>query len=492
MSNRRRSNISIPILEALHRYVEMETVRFHMPGHKGGLGSPQSMISLFGSNVFALDVTNVPGMDDLHQANGIIRSAQDMAAQLYGADATYFLVNGTSCGLHALVLTVCNPGEKILVPRNIHRSILGGIILAHGIPVFFQPEYDKNLGVPLGVSVDNLREELNRHPEVKAAIVVSPTYHGITSDIAAIAELVHAYDIPLLVDEAHGPHLGFHKGYPASALQGGADACVQGTHKILSAFTQASMLHVKGSRVDQDRLQKMLRLLQSTSTSYLLLASLDAARAQMAAHGRERLQEALEMADRLRQSINNIPGLSCFGKEIIGQKSVKDLDRTKLTISLEGLKITGLWAENQLRDNYRIQVEMSDFFNLLLIITFGNKQEHVDYFLESLNKLMRTAKKMSDLDWDLLKAVNPILPIPEMAFTPTEALLAPSKPVSLEESVGCVSAEIITCYPPGIPVLCPGERIDEDILSYLFMARHLGVPFQGPSDKCLNTIRILR
>ncbi|MHB1421004.1 MAG: aminotransferase class I/II-fold pyridoxal phosphate-dependent enzyme, partial [Bacillota bacterium] len=360
------------------------------------------------------------------------------------------------------------------------------------IPVFFKQEYDRNLSIPLGVSAENLRETLCKHPNAKAAIVVSPTYHGITSDIHAIAELVHSYGIPLVVDEAHGPHLGFHEGYPSSALHDGADACVQGTHKILSAFTQASMLHVNSNRIDQDRLQKMLRLLQSTSTSYLLLASLDAARAQMAAHGHEKLQYALEMANHLRQSINSTPGISCFGKEIIGKNGVNGLDPTKLTISLESLKTTGLWAENWLRDNFHIQVEMSDFFNMLIIVTFGNKQEHAEHFINALKKLAQVSRPLACHDWKMIKAVDSVLPIPEMAITPTEALYAPSMPVALNAADGCISAEIVACYPPGIPVLCPGEKINEKILAYLLMARQLGIPFQGPSDKSLKTIKILR
>lgn len=480
-----------PIINALAEYAD--TVRFHMPGHKGGHQADPSVIQLLGEKVFCADVTNVPGMDDLHQANGVIQQAQELAAAAFGADQTYFLVNGSSCGLQALVMSVCNPGDEIIVPRNMHRSILSGIILSDARPVFFQPEYDAALGIPLGTAPANLAAVLAEHPEAKAVLIVNPTYHGITSDIEQIAKLVHSYGLPLLVDEAHGPHLCFHREFPQSALAGGADACVQGTHKILSAFTQASMLHLKGERINRIRLEAILRLLQSTSTSYLLLSSLDGARHQMATRGRELLQESLNMAEYLRYAINQIDGLACFGSEVTGRPGAAGIDPIKLTISVKGLNVTGPWVEEWLRKRYRVQVEMSDLFNILLIVTFGNRMQEADLILSALTELAGTVGQSVHprLPDEVVRRMNRLPRLPEPVLSPREAFLAPVTAVSLRESVSRVSAEMIACYPPGIPVICPGERISEEIIDYIRIMRSVGIHFQGPFDRTLDTIRVV-
>ncbi|MCL5058858.1 MAG: aminotransferase class I/II-fold pyridoxal phosphate-dependent enzyme [Actinobacteria bacterium] len=301
-------NQKTPIIDAVTKYINDWTVRFHMPGHKGAPVMEELIGRLIGNRAFAADVTNVPGMDDLHQAQSVIKEAQELAAGAFGADHTYFLVNGSSCGLQALIMGVCGPGDRILVPRNMHRSILSGIILAGAVPIFYRPEYDRHFAIPLSTSPETIEYYTSLHPDIKAVVLVSPTYHGIVSNISAISRITHRMNIPLLVDEAHGPHLRFHEELPRPSLDEGADAAVQGTHKMLSALTQASMLHIKGNMVDRYRVEAALRLLQSTSTSYLLLSSLDAARAQMASCGRELLQESLELALYLKKGIRALGG----------------------------------------------------------------------------------------------------------------------------------------------------------------------------------------
>ena len=482
--------IKTPIIHALKKYTTDNTIRFHMPGHKGRDISHPALLDLLGSEVFAADVTNVPGMDDLHQVHGIIKEAQQLAAEAYGADYTYFLINGSSCGLQALILATCNPGDKILVPRNMHRSILSGIILSGAIPVYYLPEYDNTFDISLGTTPETITHYLNLHPDIKAVMLINPTYHGITSNIPAIAEIVHRHNIPLLIDEAHGSHLRFHQDLPQSALAGGADATVHGTHKMLPAFTQASMLHVQGTRINRQRLEDTLRILQSTSTSYLLLASLDGARAQMVESGNVLLQKSLDMATYLRNGVNGTTGYSVLGKEILGQPGAHGLDQTKVTISTKGIGITGTEAEKWLRQRRHIQVEMSSIYHLLLIVGAGNTAFDINDFLSALQQLQAWVQENNFTTKDLL-TIHPVGTIPEMALSPREAFTAPITPLPVEQAVGRVSAETVANYPPGIPVICPGEVITKEVVEYLLMIREIGMHFQGCVDAKLQLIRVI-
>ena len=482
-----------PIIDELRKYNYSRVIRWHMPGHKGGQIINNPALQLLGDRVYQADVTNVPGLDDLHQPHGIIKEAQQLAADTFGADQTYFLINGSSCGLQALVMTACSPGEKILVPRNIHRSILSGIILCGAEPVFFMPEYDALYGIPLGTTPDTIKQCLQKHPDAKAVLLVYPTYHGVASDLEAIAQVVHQYKLPLLVDEAHGPHFGFHETLPQSALAAGADGVVQGTHKLLSSFTQASMLHTKGSRLNRQRLEAMLRLLQSTSTSYLLLASLDGARAQMAQQGRELIENTLELSHYIRDGLCKMD-LQVLGKELLGQPGVHGLDYTKVTISLRNLKVSGLWAEEWLRNNHFLQVEMADVFNILLLTSFGNWRSDANNLLSALANMISTINNSPELTQyhGEIENINPYPHIPQLALLPREALWSPSSPLALSTAVGHISAEVITCYPPGIPVICPGERYSQEIVDYLTAMREQGVHFQGCFDSKLAMVQVVK
>jgi len=482
-----------PIIEALRKYIANGTVRFHMPGHKGGIRN-SVLTEFLGNEVFAADVTNVPGLDDLHQAHGVIKEAQDLAARTFGAEYTYFLVNGSSCGLQALVTAVCNPGDRILVPRNLHRSILSGIILSGAVPAFFLPEYDYNYGIPLGTLAETIQKSLAQNPDTKAVLLVNPTYHGVTSNISVIAEIVHNHNIPLLVDEAHGPHLGFHEDLPPSSLRQGADAVVHGTHKILTAFTQASMLHLQGNLINRQRLEAALKLLQSTSTSYLLLASLDAARADMDINGKQLLRNCLELSRYLRENIRKCAGLAVFEEEMTGRPGVFGLDPIKITISVKELEITGIIAEQWLRDHFDIQVEMSDLFNLLLIVGPGNSREDADCFLKALETMIKAGLRNLQ-DNSIHKIMNSItlMPdIPELVVSPREAFFSQAVSLPLREAVGRICSETVACYPPGIPIICPGEIISKDIADYLVLVRDAGVHMQGCSDPSLQNILVVK
>lgn len=463
-----------------------------MPGHKGGREAGSAIRELLGEKPFLADVTNVPGMDDLHQPGGIIQAAQELAAQTFGADHSYFLINGSSCGLMALMMACCAPGEEVLVPRNIHRSILSGIILNGACPVFYRPAYDLDICIPLAVTPAAISRALKAHPQARAVFLVNPTYNGIVSDLPAIAEVVHGRGIPLVVDEAHGPHLGFHEQYPLRSLEGGADAVVQGTHKLLTAFTQASMLHLKGERVNRDRLEQSLKVLQSTSTSYLLLASLDAARGEMAERGWELLERTRVMAQYLRNELDSLPGVFVFDEGWVKERGAAGLDPAKVTVTVKELGLTGLWAESWLREKYDLQVEMSDLFNLLLIVTAGNTRADIDRLVQGLKEM--AAVESPPEPPPVLRAVleracqPPSLPL---VCTPREAFFHPAVPVPLEQAVGRVAAETIASYPPGIPLLCPGERITREVVEFIALGRDLGLHFQGQQDPAASCLRVL-
>ncbi|WP_034629755.1 aminotransferase class I/II-fold pyridoxal phosphate-dependent enzyme [Desulfotruncus alcoholivorax] len=481
-----------PIISELKRYISDGVIRFHMPGHKGKNSDGNQLMELLGQKVFEIDVTNVPGMDDLHNAHDVIMNAQNLAAKTFGAEKTYFLINGSSCGLQAVLMATCNQGEKILVPRNMHRSILSGIILSGAIPVFYNPEYNSEFGISLGTSPELIKTNLQRYPDIKAVILVSPTYHGITSDIKSIAELVHSKNIPLLIDEAHGPHLYFHDELPQGGINAGADAVVQGTHKLLSAFTQASMLHVAGALINRERLEASLRLLQSTSTSYLLLASLDAARAQMEACGNRLIQKSIDLSSYLRNELRNITGLKVLDLETICADNCYNLDSTKITISLRDLGVTGFWAERWLREKHGIQVEMSDMFNLLLIITFGNSKSDVDCFLNALIEMKKYLNSNQPMAFKLNGYMDSIPVIPELAMPPRDVFFKPTMSLPIKDTAGKICSEVVACYPPGIPVIIPGEVITGEIIEYIEYMRQIGATFQGCNDTTMQTLLVVK
>jgi lysine decarboxylase len=462
-----------------------------MPGHKGGRILSTPISDLLGKKVFLADVTNIPGMDDLHQPHGVILEAQRKAAVVFGADYTYFLVNGSSCGLQAMIMAACNPGDKIAVPRNIHRSILGGIIFSGAVPVYFMPEYDRQYGIPLGTTPETIEQCLSRHADIKAVLVVNPTYHGIVSDIRSIAAIAHLHNIPLLVDEAHGPHLGFHEALPSGSLSSGADIAVHGTHKILGAFTQASMLHLKGDLIDRRRLEAALRLVQSTSTSYLLLASLDATTAQMETAGRKLIDHAVRVAAYARTQLKEIEGIDTFGAEICGRPEAFGLDPTKVTVLARNLAVTGFWLEKQLRRDYNIQVEMADLHHILLMISFSSWRRDVDQFTAALQSITGRLKRGLLERAITIEEKYTFPPLPEMILPPRDAFFLPITTLPLEDAVHKISAEIIACYPPGIPVVCPGEKITDEIIDYLVAMRKAGAHFQGCHDQELRKIAVI-
>lgn len=477
-----------PLLEALKKHVKEEIISFHMPGHKGGKGIDRELGDWLGKGTLSIDLTEIPGTDDLHRPESVIKEAQELAAGAFGAEHSFFLVNGTSSGIQAMILAVCRPGSKIIVPRNVHRSILGGIILAGAYPVYIQPEIDENWGIALGVTTERVEEALKAHSDAQGVLLVNPTYYGVSADLEKIAELVHGYGKPLLVDEAHGPHLKFHSDLPLSALEAGADLCAQGIHKIIGGMTQASILHLQGSRVDLARVKNALQMVQTTSPSYVLMASLDGARRQMALEGRALLEKTIKLTQKAREKINNLAGFSCLGAEFIGKPGVYQLDWTKLAVNCQKTGLTGQQLEALIRNKYRIQPELSAHNHLLFICTIGDEEEELNRLVKAFQEISQEGKGQPSLN----EPMNYWSVIPEQILAPREAFFAEKERVSLEAALGRISGETIAPYPPGIPVLAPGEKIDLNLLACLMDIKKKGLKVQGPEDYSLETLIVVK
>ena len=510
-----------PISKAMEAYAGDGALAFHTPGHKQGLGAHPLLKRLITEAGLRQEVSLMEELDDLHEPAGCIKEAQELAAELWGAKESLFVINGTTGAIQAMLVGTLSPGDKVLVPRNAHRSIMGGIILAGAVPIYIQPEIDTRLGIAMGLSVATVKQAIKEHPEAKALVAVYPTYYGFCCDLQRIGELLHEANMLLLVDEAHGAHLRFGKGLPKQAIELGADVAAQSTHKLLGSMTQTSMLHIGSNRVEAERIRQAASLLQSTSPNQLLLASLDIARLQMAQEGAQRVNRAVELAQWLRKKINEIPGLYCPGKEIwAGQEAgqimadsedLSDvgavaLDWAKVTVNLAGLDISGQEAELLLRHQWKVQCELSDPENLLFIISMADTQREADRLLQVLQELaakyQRTVetKTVNKADFDIAeeqgckKADNLChmaeMPVAVQRMNPREAFFAPIRTVALEKAIGCICGETIAFYPPGIPVLCPGEEITEALVEYIRFYQAQGMRLSGAVDSELKTIRV--
>jgi len=484
--------LETPLLTAMLNYVKDGVVPFHTPGHKQGKGMHPSLGKIIGRETLELDLALMHELDDLHEPHGCIKAAQDLSAELYEADHSFFVINGTTGGIYAMILTIAGPGDKIIVPRNAHRSIIGGIILSGAIPVFIQPAVDNELGIAMGVTPEAVEAAVLRHPEAKGVLIINPTYYGVSTDLKRIVDFVHAHNMSVIVDEAHGPHLKFSDRLPIPALDAGADICAQSTHKIIGAMTQCSMVHCREGRINVPRLKAMLQLVQSTSPNYILMASLDVARMQMAAEGAQLIEKAIDLAQWVRSEINKIPGLYCFGEDKIGNPGVHSFDPTKVTVTVKGLGLKGAEAERIIRHDYKIQAELSDMYNLLFLITLGDTEEEAHALVAALRGLAENHASdcdFSELD-DACASINYPAP-PEGVISPRDALFGNTCTVPFNASAGFVCAEIVTFYPPGIPLLCPGERITGEIIDYCRRLQQVGMHISGPEDYTLKTIKVV-
>ena len=474
-----------PIFDTLLAHAKRNVTSFHTPGHKNGKGIDKSLKDWTGPNLYTFDVTVFDEVDSLHDPVGPIKKAEELMAEAYGVDHSLFLVNGTSVGNIAMFLSACDPGESIIVSRSSHKSIMAGIIFAGVWPIWLQPKIEQNLDIIFNSTYEQIKDALDMYPEARAVFVTNPTYNGVATEIKKIADLCHRKGKVLLVDEAHGPHLKFHDQLPMSATDAGADLCVQSTHKILSALSQGSVLHHKSKLVDINRVKKIVSMLQTTSPSYLTLASIDVARKQAVLHGKEMLSKVIEAAQWARKEINNIPSMKCFTRKEMNDLGF-DLDVTKLTINVTKTGLSGYEVDAILAKEYNIQVDCSDTFNLIAIMGIGSDQEDVEKLVSALKDISKKYKG-NQKNW--------ILKIPslatEMVMTPREVFLSHDiKKIPLAKSVGHVSAQTLTPYPPGIPVVIPGERITKEICDYLLDMAAKGIRISGQEGEKLKMVKV--
>jgi arginine decarboxylase len=473
-----------PLFDAMVNLAESRKVSFHTPGHKSGKGIATRFRKFVGPRVFSIDLTTLDEVDSLQNPTGVIKEAQELAAKAAGADRSYFLVNGTTVGNHAMIASSTGPGDKVLIARNCHRSILTGLIMSGALPVFFQPAFDRDLKLTLNVTFDTVKSAIDANPGCRALLITSPNYYGLCADIEKIIPYAHEKGMLVFADEAHGPHLKFNPKLPKCALDAGADMCVQSTHKIVGGMTQASMLHAKAGRINIDDVTNTLKLLQTTSPSYILMASLDLARMQMATEGKKLLNRTIKLAEEARIQIDRIPGIRCFGKDAAKQAGMPDMDVTKLTITVSDLGLSGYHVSQMLNNRFGIQVEMADPFHVLVIVSIGDRQDDLNRLVEAL----RVIAAETGLQGALLPLdkVHPPALNNRFAMTPREAFYSDSELVSMDDSAGRVSTEIVTVYPPGIPLLVPGEEISREAIDYLQNMAGLGAIIDGMNEN--NTL----
>ena len=475
-----------PLLDTLLGHAKRKVISFHTPGHKNGRGVDKKLAGFTGRNVFSLDVTVFPEVDSLHDPTGPIKKAQALMANAYGVEQSYFLVNGSTVGNMAMIMSACRPGESVIISRNAHKSTLGGIVLSGVWPLWIQPAVDQNLDVLFDSAPEQIERALKQFPEAKAVFVTSPTYNGIATNLKRIAEICHAKGKVLLVDEAHGAHLKFHPSLPMSAIDAGADLVVQSTHKTLSAISQGSVLHVNSKLIDPARVRRIVSMLQTTSPNYMTLASLDLARWQMMASGRQILERLIENAERARTRINHLKNFTCFTRAEIQGRNF-DLDVTKLTVNVTRTGYSGQQISQILTRDFNIQVDAADLFNLIAICGTGTERKDLDALVSALEKIDHMKQG---------EAQNWVLNIPslstELVMNPRDVfLLYRSKRVPLRRAIGHISAQPLTPYPPGIPVLIPGERITLEIVEYLEDLAERAIRVSGQEAEALKTVRVV-
>lgn len=469
-------NNSCPIVDAMKRYSTDNVTPFHTPGHKHGRGAHELLRELLTSEGLRVEVSLMDELDDLHAPHACIRDAQKLAAELWHADETIFFVNGTTSAIQAMIFGSVNAGDLIFVPRNAHRSVISGLILSGAIPIFLPVEFDDEFNLPLNVTPEAVERAIKKFPQAKALLLVSPNYYGVAADVRKISELVHAAGMLLLVDEAHGAHLQFSDELPTSAIDAGADLSAQSTHKILGSLTQTSMLQIKKS-VDVERIKRAASLLQTTSPNQILLASLDVARLQMEKNP-ELIQAAVTLSKKLRgQLVRN--GLKVFTPKNFS------FDPTKVTVNVSALGLTGAQAEEILRHEMKIQCELSDAANVLFLLTFADDDETISKLVDALKFLPRR---------EPIKIPPPNLPheISRAKLSPRETFYAPTISAKLRDAVGKICAEEVTFYPPGIPLLMPGEEISAQVVELIEREKLSGGKILGVADSTLRTIKIVR
>ncbi|MDE6502430.1 MAG: aminotransferase class I/II-fold pyridoxal phosphate-dependent enzyme [Ruminococcus sp.] len=477
------SQINAPIYEALRKLRRMRVVPFDVPGHKRGRGNME-LTEFLGEDCMSVDVNSMKPLDNLCHPVSVIRDAEMLAGQAFGAENAFFMVGGTTSAVQSMIMYACKSGDKIIMPRNVHRSAINALILCDAVPVYVNPDVNRQLGIALGMSVEQVEKAIEENPDAKAVMVNNPTYYGICSDLKKITELAHAHGMLVLVDEAHGTHFYFGENFPITAMKAGADIASVSMHKSGGSLTQSSFL-LMGEKINSDYMRQIVNLTQTTSASYLLLSSLDISRKRLALSGREIFAETVEMAEYARSEINQIGGYYAYSKELINGDSIYDFDVSKLSVYTLPVGLAGIEVYDLLRDEYDIQIEFGDIGNILAYISVGDRKRDIERLISALSEIKRRFGK-SGAGMLTQEYINPIV-----AETPRKAFYADKMSLPLEKSVGHVCSEFVMCYPPGIPILAPGELITEEIIEYIKYAKYKGCSMTGTEDINIEYLNVI-
>ncbi len=473
-----------PVFEALNRLKTMRIVPFDVPGHKRGRGNPE-LSAFLGPRCLDVDVNSMKPLDNLCHPVSVIKEAEELCAEAFGAAHAFFMVGGTTSSVQSMILSAVKAGDKIILPRNVHRSVINALILSGAVPVYVNPETNSRLGISLGMKVDGVRRAIEQHPDAKAVVVNNPTYYGVCSDIRSIVELAHKHNMLVLADEAHGTHFYFGKDMPAAAIRAGADIAAVSMHKSGGSLTQSSLL-LTGKNVNSDYVRQIINLTQTTSGSYLLMSSLDISRRNLALHGERIFDRIQSLVSYARDEINGIGDYYAYAEDIINGDSVFDFDRTKLSIHTLDTGLAGIEVYDILRDDYDIQTEFGDMGNLLAYVSVGDREKDIERLISALAEIRRRYKrdKTGMLETEYIS--------PSVRETPQRAFYADKEQIPIERSEGRVCSEFVMCYPPGIPILAPGELITKQIIDYIAYAKEKGCTLLGTEDIETRLINVIK
>lgn len=473
-----------PIYEALEAFRGERVVPFDVPGHKRGQGNPE-LTQLLGKQCVSIDVNSMKPLDNLCHPVSVIREAEELAAEAFGAAYAFLMVGGTTSSVQSMVLSVCKKGDKIILPRNVHRSVINALVVNGATPIYVNPDMDSRLGIALGMKVSQVERTISQHPDAVAVLVNNPTYYGICSDLKRIVELAHGHGMKVLVDEAHGTHFYFGEDMPLSAMAAGADMAAVSMHKSGGSLTQSSFL-LTGPHMNPGYVRQIINLTQTTSASYLLLASLDISRRNLALRGKAEFKKVTALAEYARGEINGIGGYYAYTSELINGDSIFDFDRTKLTVNTLGIGLAGIEVYDLLRDEYDIQMELGDMANVLAYISIGDRERDTERLIGALEEIKRKYSR-ENADLYTQEYIEP-----KVAVSPQNAFYAPKESLPLLETKGRICSEFVMCYPPGIPILAPGEEITEEILEYIVYAKEKGCSMTGPEDADIERLNVLK
>ena len=483
MAERMIDQKNAPIYEALERFKKSRVVPFDVPGHKRGQGNPE-LVALLGEACVGTDVNSMKPLDNLCHPVSVIRDAEILAAEAFRAAHAFFMVGGTTSAVQAMILSVVKSGDKIILPRNVHRSVINAMILCGAVPVYVNPDMDARLGIPLGMKISKLEEAMAEHPDAKAVLVNNPTYYGICSDLRHIVKIAHARGMKVLADEAHGTHFYFGENLPVAAMDAGADLAAVSMHKSGGSLTQSSFL-LAGPDMNEGYVRQIINLTQTTSGSYLLMASLDISRRNLAIRGKEEFAGVMRMAQYAREEINAIGGYYAYSRELVNNDSVYDFDVTKLSVFTLDIGLAGIEVYDLLRDEYDIQIEFGDLGNILAYVSIGDRIKNIERLVSALSEIKRRFKR--DKSGLLTQEYLP----PVVAVSPQAAFYAEKESLPIMATKGRICSEFVMCYPPGIPILAPGEKITEDILEYIAYAKEKGCSMTGTEDPEIEYLNVL-